>query len=212
LALLIEASDPANSAHARVAGAAALHPVYSRQTEQHCEPLPSTMSQEGQMFSRAAHMAVTALVLSVSQGAAQQTISAGDSLAILSAVERWEEAWRTHDPILASQDYSDDADWTNAFGMRRFGRAAIQELIEEVFRLGFVMAGETEYEYHDFMVLRPDVVLLRSRAIRTGQQLPDGTVEEPRRTNHLRTFVRRTGDWLIVSHLIGDERTPGQPR
>lgn len=164
------------------------------------------------MFSRTAFIAVTACLLGVSQSAAQQSISAGDSLAILSAVERWEEGWRTHDPALAAQDYSDDADWTNAFGMRRGGRAEIRELLQEIFALGFVMAGVTDYEYHDFQVLTPDVVLLRSRAIRTGQQLPDGTVEQPRLTNHLRTFQRRQGEWLIVSHLIGDERTPGQPR
>jgi uncharacterized protein (TIGR02246 family) len=140
------------------------------------------------------------------------TLLAADSVAILGAIERWETAWQVHDPALAAQDYADDADWTNAFGMRRIGRADIEELLGEVFSLGFIMAGETEYEYHTFQVPTPDVVILRSRAIRTGQQLPDGTVEEPRRTNHLRVFQRRDEGWLIISHLIGDERTPGEVR
>ena len=145
-------------------------------------------------------------------GAAAQEITAADSAAVFAAMERWEEAWRVRDARLASVDYSSDADWTNAFGMRRIGRAAIEELLEEVFDLPFVMAGDTDYEYHDLTALSSDVVLLRSRAIRTGQQLPDGTVEEPRRTNHLRVYERRSGEWRIVSHLIGDERTPGQAR
>lgn len=110
------------------------------------------------------------------------------------------------------QDYSVDADWTNAFGMRRIGRDSIRSLLEEVFDLPFVMAGNTEYEYHDLRFVGSDVALLRSRAIRAGQQLPDGTVQEDRRINHLRVFERRDGHWSIISHLIGDERTPGRPR
>lgn len=143
---------------------------------------------------------------------ASQELTASDSTAILGAMERWEEGWRVKDAVLASEDYSDQADWTNAFGMRRIGKPAIRQLLSEVFELPFVMAGDTEYEYHALQALGPDIALLRSRAIRTGQQLPDGTVEEPRRTNHLRVFKKTDGAWRIVSHLIGDERTPGQPR
>jgi uncharacterized protein (TIGR02246 family) len=135
-----------------------------------------------------------------------------DSAAIFSAVEHWERAWEVHDPVLAASDYSDDADWTNAFGMRRGGRAEIQSLLTEVFGLPFVMAGRTDYEYHDLRFLSRTIAVLRSRALRDGQQLPNGTVEDTRRTNHLRVFEKRDGTWLIVSHLIGDERTPGEPR
>jgi uncharacterized protein (TIGR02246 family) len=152
-----------------------------------------------------------AMLLCPLPGAAQ-AIAPADSAAVFAAMERWEEGWRVKDAAMASRDYSSDADWTNAFGMRRIGQVAIHEVLSEVFELPFVMAGDTEYEYHAMTPLGSDVILLRSRAIRTGQQLPDGTVEEPRRTNHLRVFERRSGAWLIVSHLIGDERTPGQPR
>ncbi len=144
---------------------------------------------------------------------AQNTGSvAVDSAAIMSAVENWERAWQVLDPELAVRDYAVDADWTNAFGMRRHGRDSIQTLVAEVFELPFVVAGETTYEYHDLQFLTSSIALLRSRAIRVGQQLPSGEVEEPRRTNHLRVFVKRDGQWLIRSHLIGDERTPGRPR
>lgn len=143
---------------------------------------------------------------------AQSLASPADSIAIMEALEHWERAWESHDPALASIDYATDADWTNAFGMRRIGRASIQALLTEVFALPFVMAGHTRYEYHDLRFLGPQTAILRSRALREGQQLPDGTVEETRRTNHLRVFSKRGGRWIIVSHLIGDERTPGQPR
>ena len=138
--------------------------------------------------------------------------SAADSAAIMSAMANWERAWQVLDPELAARDYTDDADWTNAFGMRRHGRDSIQAVLAQAFALPFVVAGETTYEYHDLRFLTSSVALLRSRAIRVGQQLPSGEVEEPRRTNHLRVFVRRGGQWQILSHLIGDERTPGQRR
>lgn len=159
------------------------------------------------------HLLAAVLVLSGTASAgAQVAPTTADSSAIFGAIANWERAWELHDAALAAQDYTDDADWTNAFGMRRIGRDSIQALLEEVLDLPFVMAGTTEYEYHDLRFLGSDVALLRSRSIRAGQQLPDGTVQEDRRINHLRVFVKRGERWAITSHLIGDERTPGRSR
>lgn len=138
--------------------------------------------------------------------------SKADSAAIMATIANWERAWEIRDPVLAARDYAEDVDWTNAFGMRQIGRDSLQARLAEIFELPFVMAGHTEYEYHDLRFLGPGVALIRSRSIRSGQQLPGGRVQEPRRINHLRVFVKRDGRWVIVSHLIGDERTPGQPR
>lgn len=151
------------------------------------------------------------ILLSVAAPDAKSQVAA-DSTAIMQAVTRWERAWESHDPVLAARDYSADADWTNAFGMRRIGRSDIEALLKGVFALPFVMAGDTEYQYHDLRFLGEGVATVRSLALREGQQLPDGTVEPTRRTNHLRVFAKRGNAWVIVSHLIGDERTPGQPR
>lgn len=155
---------------------------------------------------------VASLILSAYPASGQSISTPADSAAIMKAIANWERAWEMGDPELAARDYAEDADWTNAFGMRRLGRDSIRALLSEVFQLPFVMAGQTEYEYHDLRFLGESVALLRSRAIRGDQQLPDGRVEEPRRINHLRVFVKRDGRWLIVSHLIGDERAPGEPR
>lgn len=157
-------------------------------------------------------LAATFLLSGPAIASAQVAPTAADSAEIFEAIANWERAWQVQDASLAAQDYTADADWTNAFGMRRIGRDSIQSLLEEVFDLPFVMAGNTEYEYHDLRLLGSDVAVLRSRAIRAGQQLPDGTVQEDRRINHLRVFVKRGGRWAITSHLIGDERTPGRPR
>lgn len=142
---------------------------------------------------------------------AQEGPAAADSAAIMSAMNNWEQGWDVYDPELASRDYSDDADWTNAFGARRIGRDSIRMALTEVFRNPAVTAGNTNYEYHDLRFVGRDVALLRSRAIREGQQLADGS-SPTRRINHLRVFARLEGSWKIVSHLIADERTVGQAR
>lgn len=138
--------------------------------------------------------------------------AADDRKAILQTIERWENAWKIKDAELAARDYTEDADWTNAFGMRRLGRESIEAKLVDIFKMPTVMAGSTQYEYHDLKFLSPQTALLRSRSIRTGQQLPDGITQPPRRINHLRVFVKRGDRWLIVSHLISDERTPGKAR
>ena len=137
--------------------------------------------------------------------------NAADSAAIMAAMSNWESGWEAYDADLSSRDYSDDADWTNAFGTRLSGRDSIRTFLTRAFTRPALTAGRTEYEYHALRFLAPDVALLRSRAIREGQQLADGS-SPPRHINHLRVFVKRQGTWQIVSHLIGDERTPGQPR
>lgn len=139
-------------------------------------------------------------------------LAEADRDAVMQALHRWEQAWVEKNAELAARDYSDDADWTNAFGMRRIGREEIQKLLERVFQLPFVMAGSTVYEYHDFTYLGPTTVLLRSRSIRTNQQLDNGETQPPRHINHLRVFSKRDGRWVIISHLIADERTPGKLR
>ena len=59
--------------------------------------------------------------------------SAEDKKAIERAYQNWYSAWETNDYKLASQDYSDDAIWVNAFGMRRVGREEIENNPEKGF-------------------------------------------------------------------------------
>ena len=137
--------------------------------------------------------------------------SAADSAAIMQAIANWERAWEVRDPQLAARDYAEDADWTNAFGHRRIGRQQIEAILDTVFNRPFVMAGTTEYLMHDLRFLGPEVALLRSKAERTGQEEPTGEPLGVREINHLRVFQRHDGTWVIVSHLIADQRIPATP-
>lgn len=135
-----------------------------------------------------------------------------DRQSLLAAIDRWDSAWQSRDAALGSRDYSEDALWVNAFGMRRTGRPAIASTLAEVFALPFVAAGNSLTMDHDVRFLGPDAAIVATRVERRGQSSPTGESLGVRHTSHLRVFERRSGRWLIVSHLISDARDRDGPR
>jgi len=112
---------------------------------------------------------------------------------------------------LAAADYSEDADWTNAVGMYRKGRADIEAQLAYVFSLPFVMTGRGQTIKQPIRIPARDVALVSTRVERTGQLTPSGEPLGIRHTSHLRVFVKSGGKWKIVSHLISDARDPERP-
>ncbi|MEM9378877.1 MAG: SgcJ/EcaC family oxidoreductase [Planctomycetota bacterium] len=131
--------------------------------------------------------------------------------AVGALVDDWNRGWKAEDPALAASGYSADAEFTNAFGFHRTGRAAIEEYLTEVFALDFVMAGDSEEVERSVTLLRPDVALVHSRIERRGQTTASGADLGVRRTSHLRVFAEVDGSWRIVSHLISDARATSRP-
>jgi len=134
-------------------------------------------------------------------------LNASERRVIDGILDRWYEAWESGDAALAASGYSDDADFTNAFGHRCRGRAEIEALLDRVFSLEFVMAGRSEEVEREVRLAAPDVALVRSTVRRVGQQMNDGAELDPRRTSHLRVVRRGPEGWEIVSHLISDARS-----
>lgn len=134
-----------------------------------------------------------------------------DRAAVLAAIGRWDTAWATKDHELGAQDYADDAHWVNAFGMERSGRAAISDTLKEVFALPFVMSGQSEPMVDSVRFLDDDAAVVESKVERRGQSASSGEALGVRRTSHLRVFQKRSGQWLIVSHLISDARDRERP-
>ena len=54
--------------------------------------------------------------------------------------------------------------------------------------------------------VRPDVASASSYRETVGQKTRSGAEYPIRKTHDLRVFVREQGKWLIVSHLIMDEK------
>jgi len=142
----------------------------------------------------------------------QNKTSKGDQLLIEKAIENWNKAWQTKNFKLAAQDYSDDADWTNAFGMKRKGRVEVEKVLAEVFALPFVMSGQSKTVEQTVKFIKPDVALVITRVERVGQKVPSGTELGARQTSHLRVFVKSKEKWKIISHLISDARDTEQPK
>lgn len=137
--------------------------------------------------------------------------STEDRSAVLEPIARWDQAWQTRDPDLASRDYADDAHWVNAFGHRASGREQIEAILTEVFSLPFVVAGESRTVGHDVRFLGSDVAVVATTIERLGQLAPDGQPLGARHTSHLRVLHRQGANWRIVSHLISDARDRTTP-
>ena len=135
------------------------------------------------------------------------TQSEADEEAILATFETWNRGWAEADADLTVKDYAEDTDWTNAFGDRFQGKTALRDGLAYVFSLGFVMAGDSAgNEYNDVTFLSPDVAMVRSKLVRSGQKTSTGEVMPDRHINHLRVYRKRDGRWLIVSHLISQAK------
>jgi uncharacterized protein (TIGR02246 family) len=135
-----------------------------------------------------------------------------DRAAIETAVENWMAAWERKDVHLAVQDYADDADWTNVFGVWCRSRAELETTLTQIFSSPFAMAGQDAVVGQDVRFLRPDVALVRTRVERHGQLMPSGEPMGTRHTTHLRVFERTEAGWKIVSHLISDARDQERPQ
>lgn len=152
-----------------------------------------------------ATIVLLSLVLVLPGLAISQT--AADREAVLKTLDSWNQGWAESKAELAVQDYSDDVDWTNAFGDRFQGRDALREGLEFIFSLDFVMAGESDdNEFADVVFLSPDIALIRSKLVRAGQKTSNGTAMPDRHIHHLRVLERRDGRWQIVSHLISQAK------
>jgi uncharacterized protein (TIGR02246 family) len=129
-----------------------------------------------------------------------------DEQALLQIIARWDEGWKTFNAELASRDYSSDADWTNAFGLPKQGKAAIFEFLEGAYKSPSMRSRKSTPSTTTFRFVRPDVVSASSYRETIGQGTPTGGVYPTRKTHDLRVFVREKDKWTIVSHLIMDEK------
>ncbi len=163
--------------------------------------IPSGRRSRHSTFNRFRDYTLLLITVLVAYPARSQTEP--DSAAVLNTLDSWNRGWAEKNADLAVQDYAEDADWTNAFGDRFQGREALRKGLKYIFSLAFVMAGDSGgSEFADVTVLQPDVVLIRSKLVRVGQQTSDGKRMPDRHINHLRVLHHRDGEWQIVSHLI----------
>jgi uncharacterized protein (TIGR02246 family) len=113
---------------------------------------------------------------------------------------------RDAEPLLGV--YSDDADWVNAFGTVKRGRAEIVEYLSGLFADDNFNRGELAGPPEtSFRVLTPEVVLVSAHLKVTGQGLVGGGTLD--RDNFSSRALQRQddGSWLIVSEMFQDANT-----
>lgn len=135
-----------------------------------------------------------------------QTISEKDRLEINQKIADWNQAWKIKDASLAAKWYSEDADFTNAFGFSMIGKSEIDSYLTRVFKMDFVMAGNSEQTSIKLKYISSNTILAISTIERKGQKTNDGEELGPRQTSHHRLFQKKDS-WLIVAHLISDARS-----
>ena len=101
-----------------------------------------------------------------------QNISKNDSIQIVEKVEDWNKAWKIKDANLAAKWYSDDSEFTNAFGFGMIGKSAINEYLLRVFKMDFVMAGNSEQTSLKKMVIgRLSLISFRTLEVLTRKNI-----------------------------------------
>ncbi|TAI49691.1 hypothetical protein [Flagellimonas allohymeniacidonis] len=138
--------------------------------------------------------------------ARSQKVAKIDSIQIVGKVDDWNKAWKIKDVDLATKWYSDDADFTNAFGFSMIGKTAINSYLSKVFKMDFVMSGDSEQTSLKLKYINETTVLVISTISRIGQKLSDNSELGPRKTTHYRLF-QKSDDWEITAHLISDARS-----
>jgi len=135
-----------------------------------------------------------------------QNISEADSIQIVKKVDDWNKAWKIKDASLAAKWYSNDSDFTNAFGFSMIGKEAIEKYLTRVFKMDFVMAGDSEQTSLKLKRISENSILVISTISRKGQKLNDNSELGQRRTTHHRLFIK-DDMWKISAHLISDARS-----
>ncbi len=125
-----------------------------------------------------------------------------ESAKILSTIDNWNAGWDKKDVELAIQDYAEKTDWTNAFGDRMQSKEELRQLLNEIFKMDFVMEGKDDYKNEGVDFLSDEIALLRSTNIRTGQKWSDGSLMKDRHIHHLRVYQKNENQWQIISHMI----------
>jgi uncharacterized protein (TIGR02246 family) len=149
------------------------------------------------------YVALVLFVCTLQTPAPAQTST--DESAVRSIVDHWRQAWEKFDPSLLANDYTEDADFLNAFGVRNKGSAKILDFVNVVFKRPTAQGRKTVWEEPAVRFIRPDVAIA-SRDYRTvGHKTPDGKEMPERKTHSTWVLTKEAGAWRIASQVINDD-------
>jgi len=129
-----------------------------------------------------------------------------DVVAIEAVIQRWDAGWVAFDAALASQDYADDADWTNAFGIYRKGRAEIHSYLHHIYQTPQLVFRKSTPSVSSIRFISHEVAVVISYRETVGQKTLSGAEYPTRKTRDSRVLLLVKGKWEVVSHLVADQK------
>ena len=135
----------------------------------------------------------------------QGQVAPEDRRAAMEVLERFDRGFFSCDAGQATADYADDAEWLNAFGVRKNGRVEIRAFLESVWASEHTHTYRVARSGQAIRFLCPDVAVAWGSWTGDDQRTRDGKLLPPRVGNDLRILTKRDGRWLIASHMIMDE-------
>jgi len=132
--------------------------------------------------------------------------SAEDVEAIHAVVRSQLKGAQDGDASRAATGYADDADWINAFRVRRRGRVEIEAwMARHIADAGYRRAQRTARP-PEVRFIRDDGAVVHSYLEVIGQVLRGGVELPLAKVHNFRVMSKENGQWLIVSHIIMDEK------
>ncbi|NGP89647.1 SgcJ/EcaC family oxidoreductase [Fodinibius halophilus] len=117
------------------------------------------------------------------------------------------KAFSTLDASLAADCYTENADWTNAFGTTLKGRDEILCYLEKLLAQQQFKTGAFVSEPQaTIRIIGNGVAVAKTYAEREGQYTQSGEPMEVRRNFSLKVLVKRNGKWKIISDMYMDAR------
>jgi uncharacterized protein (TIGR02246 family) len=143
------------------------------------------------------------------QAATVQVRTGEDEAAIRTIVNHWQQSWENFDASVLAEDYTEDADWLNAFGVRIKGGAKIVEFVSKVVKRATVQGRHTTWGEPTVRFVRPDVALASRDYTTVGHKTLNGQ-EMPQRNTHSTWLLTKDGArWRIASQVICDDNAAG---
>ena len=118
-----------------------------------------------------------------------------------------ESAFKHHDVELLRDVYTDDVNWTNAFGRHIEGKEKVIQYLKGLFQEPRFTSGQLKGRPEaDVQVVTDDVVVVNTYAEIAGQKTTKGDI--PLRRNHSLKVLVKTKDnhWRIASEMYMDAR------
>lgn len=137
-----------------------------------------------------------------------RTGSPEDQQAVGEVLMRLAGAFRSLDATEVEDLYTDDADWTNAFGTSKKGAAEIADYLTRLFADEHFGAGKPVGPPEASMrFVADDICVVKTYVEREGQEDSSGGTLAVRRNHSLKVLRREAGGWRIVSEIYMDARS-----